>query len=246
MEVLLLGIYSFFVWLIFIKFKWLPWNITSQVTVVIIPIVGLAALILLLNIYAPSSSDVRVYKYTVPIVAQVKGRVTEVPVEEGNVPVKKGDMLFKIDPTPYQLAVAQLEAQLANAQASQRELEESLRGANAQVIEARSAIAQATARTREVAAKLELARTRVEQHRELVKTGAGSKFELERAETDLREVEAQLDTARGVEAQARAAEGQALAGVQQIQQKLSGKVKGEYAQVATVRAQLNNARWELE
>ena len=38
MEVLLLGIYSFFVWLIFIKFKWLPWNITSQVIVVIIPI----------------------------------------------------------------------------------------------------------------------------------------------------------------------------------------------------------------
>ncbi len=30
----------FFVWLIFIKFKWLPWNTTSQVTVVIIPIVA--------------------------------------------------------------------------------------------------------------------------------------------------------------------------------------------------------------
>ena len=26
MEALLLGIYAFFVWLIFIKFKWLPWN----------------------------------------------------------------------------------------------------------------------------------------------------------------------------------------------------------------------------
>ena len=26
MEILLLGIYSFFVWLIFIKLKWLPWN----------------------------------------------------------------------------------------------------------------------------------------------------------------------------------------------------------------------------
>ena len=34
MEILLLGIYSFFVWLIFIKLKWLPWNIDSQVTVV--------------------------------------------------------------------------------------------------------------------------------------------------------------------------------------------------------------------
>jgi hypothetical protein len=26
MEALLLGIYAFFVWLIFIKLKWLPWN----------------------------------------------------------------------------------------------------------------------------------------------------------------------------------------------------------------------------
>jgi hypothetical protein len=33
MEALLLGIYAFFVWLIFIKLKWLPWNITSQVIV---------------------------------------------------------------------------------------------------------------------------------------------------------------------------------------------------------------------
>ena len=50
MEALLLAIYSFLVWLIFIKFKWLPWNTTSQVTVVIIPIVGLAAMILTLNV----------------------------------------------------------------------------------------------------------------------------------------------------------------------------------------------------
>src|SRR5574341_2147797 len=93
MEVLLLGIYSFFVWLIFIKFKWLPWNTASKVTVVIIPIVGLAALILLLNIFAPSSSDVRVYKYTVPIVSQVRGRVLEVPVVEGNVLDRKSTRL---------------------------------------------------------------------------------------------------------------------------------------------------------
>ena len=60
MEALLLAIYAFFVWLIFIKFKWLPWNTTSQVTVVVIPIVGLAAMILTLNVVAPSSPDVRV------------------------------------------------------------------------------------------------------------------------------------------------------------------------------------------
>src|SRR5205085_9450734 len=105
MEILLLGIYSFFVWLIFIKLKWLPWNTGTQVTVVIIPVVGLAALILLLNIFAPSSADVRVYKYTIPIVSQVRGRVVEVPVEEGNRLVRKGDVLFRIDPPPYQLEV---------------------------------------------------------------------------------------------------------------------------------------------
>ena len=54
MEILLLGIYSFFVWLIFIKFKWLPWNTTSQVTVAIIPIVAIEVLILSLNVVAPS------------------------------------------------------------------------------------------------------------------------------------------------------------------------------------------------
>src|SRR5580765_5986323 len=136
MEILLLGIYSAFVWLIFIKLKWLPWNTTSQVTVAIIPIVGLTALILTLNVVAPSSADVRVFKYTIPIVSQVRGRVLEVAVEEGNRLVRKGDVLFRIDPTPYQLELNTLEAQLANAQGSMRDLEEQEKGAAAKIAEA--------------------------------------------------------------------------------------------------------------
>ena len=81
MEAPLLAIYSFFVWLIFIKFKWLPWNTTSKVTVVIIPIVAMAVLILTLNVVAPSSSDVRVIKDVVQVIPQVRGRVIDVPVE---------------------------------------------------------------------------------------------------------------------------------------------------------------------
>src|SRR5438552_12633056 len=189
MEVLLLGVYAFFVWLIFIKLKWLPWNIGTQVTVAIIPVVGLAMLILLLNIFAPSSSDVRVYKYTVPIVSQVRGRVVEVPVEEGNRLVKKGEVLFRIDPTPYQLEVNSLNAQLATTQASQRELLESQKGANAKTVEARAAIAEATSKIAEVNARLDLAHKRVAQNRELVATGAGNRFDLEQAETSLNEAE---------------------------------------------------------
>src|SRR5580765_3837891 len=138
MEIILLGIYSFFVWLIFFKFKWLPWNIVSQVIVVTIPIIGLTALILLLNIVAPSSHDVRVVNYVVPINPPVRGLVIEVPIEP-NRPIKKGDVLFKVDPTPFEIAVknfealiSQFRAQLVTAQANTRNLEEQLKGATGQ------------------------------------------------------------------------------------------------------------------
>jgi multidrug resistance efflux pump len=232
MEILLLGIYSFFVWLIFIKLKWLPWNIATQVTVVIIPIVGLGATILLLNIFAPSSAEVRVYKYTVPIVSQVRGRVIEVGVEEGNRLVKKGDVLFRVDPTPYQLEVNTLEAQLVGMQGSARELLEQEKGAQAKIEESQN-------RARELSARLALTRKRVEQYRELLASGAGNKFDLERTQTEVLEQQGALDAARNAEAQARAS-------LRQIEEKLRATVKGESSQVAQVRAQLENARWQLQ
>jgi multidrug resistance efflux pump len=245
MEVLLLGIYSALVWLIFIKLKWLPWNTGTQVTVVIIPIVALTALILALNVVAPSTSDVRVIKYTVNIVPQVRGRVVEVPVEPNRL-VKRGDVLFKIDPTPYALRVRALEAQLANTSASSKELDEQLTGAIGKVTETRGAIQQADARIKEIEPKLELARLRVTQNRELVKTGAGDKFTLERAETDVKELTAQLEVARSTLAQARAGEVQAGASERQVRQRIAGKFGGEYAPVAQVRAELAQAQWDLD
>ena len=112
MELILLSIYAFFVWLIFIKLKLLPWTTPFKVAAAIIPVVAMAAMLLILNIGAPTTTDVRVVKYIVPIVSQVKGRVIEVPVEN-NREVKKGDVLFRIDPTPYESEVKSLEARLA-------------------------------------------------------------------------------------------------------------------------------------
>jgi multidrug resistance efflux pump len=218
MEVLLLGIYSFFVWLIFIKFKWLPWNTQSQVTVAIIPIVAMTILILVLNAVAPSSADVRVFKYTVPIVSQVRGRVIEVPVEEGNRLVKKDDVLFRVDPTPYQLTVNSLMAQLVGAKGGGEQLREQLRSAQGNTAAIRS--------------RIKLTQTRVQQNRELAATGAGNRFDLEQAETDLRDLDAQLSTAMANEAQVRA--------------QLSATVGGDIASVAKIKADLANAEWELE
>ena len=245
MEALLLGIYAFFVWLIFIKLKWLPWTITSQVIVAVIPIVALTVLVLTLNVVAPSSSKLRVFRYTVPIVSQVRGRVLEVGVEEGNRLVRKGDVLFRIDPTPYQLEVDSLSAQLVTAQAGQRELLESQKGANAKTVEARAAIAEATSKIAEVNAKLDLARKRVAQNRELVATGAGNRFDLEQAEANLAEAQNQLAAANSQMAQARAVETGSIASAQQVGQKLSAQVEGQFAQVAQILAQLETAKWNL-
>jgi multidrug resistance efflux pump len=216
MEALLLAIYSFFVWLIFIKFKWLPWNTTSQVIVVIIPIVALTTLILCLNVFAPSSADVRVIKYVVQVVPEVRGRVTEVPVE-GNAPVKKGAVLFRIDPTPFELRVRTLEAQLAATEGSVKELNEEL--------------ASAIGRTAAVRAKLDLARMRVKQNRELTETGAGDRFALEQAEADLKQLESELDANVAAEAQVRA--------------RLGATVGDDQAEVAQIKAELETAKWEL-
>ncbi len=153
MEILLLGIYSFFVWLIFFKFKWLPWNTIAMVIVITIPIVGLTAMILLLNVFAPSSADVRVMKYVINVVPQVRGRVIDVPVDP-NRPVKKGDVLFRIDPTPYQLQVNMLQAQLVNAQGASNKLGKEFEAA--------------TSRSQAIRSNLALARKRVAQNKELV------------------------------------------------------------------------------
>ncbi len=231
MDLLILGIYAFFVWLIFIKLKWLPWNTTSQVTVVIIPIVGLTAMILTLNVVAPSSNDVRVLKYVVQIIPQVRGRVLEVPVEPNRL-VKKGELLFRIDPTPYQndlniakarvaadeAKFAQAGANLVDASAGARELREQLKAASGQV----SALQP----------RVELARLRVQQNRELVASGAGDRFALEQAEANVTELQAQLATATANEAQ--------------VTQKLSGQVNGEQASVAGARAQLATAKAQVD
>lgn len=224
MEILLLGIYSFFVWLVFFKFKWLPWNFVSQVVVVTIPIVGLTLLVLLLNIVAPSSHEVRVVNYVVAINPRVNGLVIDVPIEP-NRPIRKGDILFKIDPTPFQIEVnvlkaqlRQLDVQLITANANQRGLGQQLRNA--------------TGNKDAVESKLKLARVREQQLQQLATSGAGNQFDYEQAQTDLKNLEAQLQAAAASEAQ--------------IREKLSAKTpQGEQDEVANVKAQIERAQAQL-
>src|SRR5262245_17030398 len=177
MELILLIIYSVIVWLIFFKFKLLPWNITSQVIVVTIPIIALTVLILFMNIVAPSSHDVRAMNYVIPIVPRITGQVTEVPIEP-NRPIKKGDVLFKLDRVPFEAAVKAAQAtleqnkiKLITAEATQRGLEDQLKNA--------------TAKKEALTPRIDLAKKRVAQFGQLATTGAGKRADLEQAESDL-------------------------------------------------------------
>jgi multidrug resistance efflux pump len=258
MEILLLGIYSFFVWLIFIKLKLLPWTTPWKVAVAIFPIVAIAAMLLLLNIFAPTTNDVRVVNYVVPVVSQVRGRVIEVPVEN-NRPVKKGDVLFRIDPTPYENEVRSLEAKLVSDEAAVGADRERLAEAQARLTDAQATerqvkeqLNEATGQVAALKASLDLSNRRVAQNTELVKAGAGNRFDLEQSQTHVSELTAQIAAARAVEQQVRERlEGRVngdLATVAQVKAQVAtalAQVRVSEAQVATTRAQLENARWDL-
>ena len=238
MEILLLGIYSFFVWLIFIKLKLLPWTTPWKVAVVIFPVVAIAAMLLCLNIFAPTTTDVRVVNYVVPVVSQVRGRVIEVPVEN-NRPVKKNDVLFKIDPTPFQNEVNSLEARLASEEAKVAadraklgEIEARLTDAHSTERQLQEQLKEATGEIGRLTASLELAKKRVGQNTELVSSGAGNRFDLEQAQTNVSELTAQL-------AAARASEGQ-------VREKLAGRYKGDLSTVAEVKAQIATAQAQVK
>jgi multidrug resistance efflux pump len=103
--------YAAIVWLVFVKLKLLPWNRGSQSAVVGVGLFGIFSLIVAMSLFQPFSTDVRVYQRVVQIVPRVTGRVIEIPVAE-NAPVAKGDVLFRIDPEPFEYEVERLAADL--------------------------------------------------------------------------------------------------------------------------------------
>jgi multidrug resistance efflux pump len=244
MEVLLLAIYSAFVWLIFFKLKWLRWTTTAAVIVITLPILGLAAMLLLLNVYAPSALDVQVIKYVVQVVPRVPGRVIEVPVEPNRM-TRKGEVLFRIDPRPFQYDVDRLQAQLASTAADVAAQREDLRAAAAQIEVSLNRVSSLRSSIDATRARLQLAEKRVTQTTQLADAGAGDRFEAERWQTDLEQQRADLGA---LIPQLSAAEEEVTANRAKaagISERLNANSGGEQADVAQIRAQLDEAQWKL-
>lgn len=97
-----------------VRFKIVPWNTFWKISPAIWMVLLFVILFIPMNWGAPSGPVV-VVKQSVAIVPNVAGEVIDVPVQ-ANKPLKAGDVLFRIDPAPYEAKVHQFEAQLKLAQ----------------------------------------------------------------------------------------------------------------------------------
>ena len=93
-----------------VHFKIVPFNLFWKVSPFIVIVLTLFGLLIPMGWGAPQGSAL-VVRNSVAIVPNVAGEVTDVPVV-ANVPLKAGDVLFKIDPTPYEAQVKAIDAQL--------------------------------------------------------------------------------------------------------------------------------------
>ena len=114
MDILLILTYTAICVAIFKIFK-LPLNKWTVPTAVLGGVVLIGGLIVLMNYNHPYSEISRSYFVTVPVVPQVSGQVVEV-TERVNEILEKGDILLKLDATPYTAKVTELKANLQQAE----------------------------------------------------------------------------------------------------------------------------------
>ena len=117
---------------------------------------------------------------TLSIAANVPGRIVEVNVAD-NKPVKKGDVLFAIDPEPYKIALAQADAAVANARLSVEQLRSSYRQAQAKELSASSEVTYA--------------QSQYDRAVDLVKKGINPQSTLDQARNDLDKAKQDLSVA---------------------------------------------------
>ena len=117
MDLLLILTYTAICVAIFKIFK-IPLNKWSVPTAALGGVVLIGTLIFLMNYNHPYSEVARSYFVSTPVIPTVSGQVVEVPVK-ANQPLQKGDVLFRIDPTPFENKVKSIKAQLVSARADQ-------------------------------------------------------------------------------------------------------------------------------
>ncbi|MBR2815904.1 MAG: HlyD family secretion protein [Reyranella sp.] len=112
MIIVLLNVYLVLLFLL-VKLGLIRLNLFWKVSPVLVLLLLLIGLFIPMNWGAPQGAAL-VVRNSVAIVPSVAGEVIDVPVE-ANRPIKEGDVLFRIDPVPFEASVKTLKAQLTFA-----------------------------------------------------------------------------------------------------------------------------------
>jgi multidrug resistance efflux pump len=136
MDLIIILTYTAICTVVFKVFK-IPMNKWSVPTAVLGGVFILGALLMLMNYNHPYAKYGKEVFVSIPIVPNVSGTVKTVDVM-ANKPVQKGDLLFTLDPTPFQAKVDQITALLSEAKSSDLQSDQKLQIAIANVAKAKA------------------------------------------------------------------------------------------------------------
>jgi membrane fusion protein (multidrug efflux system) len=128
-----------------------------------------------------STDNAYVGQDRVSITADVPGRIVEVAVKT-NQAVKQGDLLLRIDPEPYRIALAQADAALATARLSVDQL--------------RATYQQAVAEETQAKSDVDYNQKAFDRQQDLLKKGVASQATYDQAENALRSAQQSLTQAK--------------------------------------------------
>jgi membrane fusion protein (multidrug efflux system) len=127
-----------------------------------------------------STDNAYVQQDRVTITADIPGRIVDVAVKT-NQHVKKGDLLFRLDPEPYRITLAEDEAALASARLSVEQL--------------RSTYQMALTEEQQARTDVDFAQRSFDRQQDLLKKGVASQATYDQAEQTLRAAEKTLTQA---------------------------------------------------
>jgi len=201
-----------------------PW--LTAAGVVIIAAVATAGLAYWLNVrHFETTDDAFIAARSFSVAPKVGGYVIDVPVTD-NQHVNSGDVLARVDPRDYKIAVDQAKAQVAVGEANVDNIEAQIESQKEQVVQAKAQVDQADA-------QLQFAQQEEERARDLVQRGAGTVQREQQTRSDLQSQQA--NTAR-----AKAALTAAQLGIKTLETQLeSAKASLQQAQAQLDQANLN-------
>ena len=213
MDLLIILTYVALAWAVFKIFR-IPVNQWTLATAALGGVFLVSGLILLMNYNHPYTFTAQKAVISIPVTPQVTGIVSEV-TDKNNQLIKKGEVLFKLDPVRYQARVDRLQADLVTATH------------NIQTLKAQ--LSEAQANTTRVSAE------RDRLYKDYQRYLKGSQARVNPFS------ESDIDNAR----QNYLVKGSVAEQVQ-IQSQLDSMVNGEQSQIASLRAQLAEAKYNLE